>query len=499
MVQMPFRRHLPLLAALLAVLAPVPAGAARHRRPAPPRLTALRCVPLDSPRCASRPAVPVGLQVILRGKGFFNGMRVTFRWSNGAIATTLRRSHIGWVVRVPARARIGTVRVYVTDRQHRRSGSQRLRVLEPRLTTPLPVTIPAGDAPAAFQGSGMWIWYLSQSEGGDVAAIAARAKEAGMSTVFVKSADGTHPWSQFTPELVSELHAQGLHVCGWQYLYGTYPVTEARAGAAAAAAGADCLVLDPETEYQGRYASAQRYMNELRAETGEGFAVGVASFPYVDYHPDEPYSVFMGPGGAQVNVPQTYWKTIGGGVTTVSTHTFVHNRIYGRPIAPLGQSYDKPPAGEIARFRSLWAAWGAPGISYWSWQSTADGTWPHLGGPLADSEPVEDPGWPLLARKARGDEVIWLQQHLASVDASVVIDGDFGTQTETALESFQTAHGIPATGTTDAATWQALLTLPVTPVDWTTQRRATGRARGVAADEFRGRKPQLGSSTSRTP
>src|SRR4051812_13164376 len=284
MVQMPSRSPLLLTIALFAVLAP---AAAYARRPAPPRLQQLRCVPIDSTRCANGPAVPVGLQVLLSGQRFYNGMRVTFRWSpTRAVATTLRRSHIGWVARVPARAHIGTVWVYVTDRRHRRSGARKLTVLDPRPVTPVtPVAIPVMPAPEPFQGGGMWIWYVSKSDGGDPYAIAERAKEAGMTTVLIKSADGTNVWSQFTASLVSALHAQGLSVCGWQYVYGTYPVSEARAAAAAATAGADCFVIDPEVEYEGHYASAQRYIDELRSLVGEDFPIGVASFPYVDYHP----------------------------------------------------------------------------------------------------------------------------------------------------------------------------------------------------------------------
>ena len=105
MVQMPLRSRLLLTTSLLAVLAPAPASA---RRTPPPTLQQLRCVPIDAPRCASGPAVPVGLQLLLRGRPFYNGMRVTFRWSaTRAVATTLRRTHVGWVARVPARAHIG--------------------------------------------------------------------------------------------------------------------------------------------------------------------------------------------------------------------------------------------------------------------------------------------------------------------------------------------------------------------------------------------------------
>src|SRR5436305_7879366 len=124
----------------------------------------------------------------------------------------------------------------------------------------------------------------------------------------MKSSDGsTNYWSQFSSKLVGELHANGLRACAWQYVYGTNPTGEAGLGAQAAANGADCLVIDAEAEYEGRYASAQTYIRELRAKVGTSYPLALASFPYVSYHPSEPYSVFLGPGGAQFNAPQMYW------------------------------------------------------------------------------------------------------------------------------------------------------------------------------------------------
>ena len=65
--------------------------------------------------------------------------------------------------------------------------------------------------------------------------------------------------------------------------------------------------------------------------------------------------------------------------------------------------------------------------------------------------------------------MIWLQQHLASFDPTVEVQpgGRFTAATDAALRAFQTARGLPVTGTTDAATWQAVLALALRPVDWT--------------------------------
>jgi len=96
----------------------------------------------------------------------------------------------------------------------------------------------------------MWIWYLSRSDGGSVPAIIARAHAAGVVTLIIKSSDGANYWSQFSPGLVRELRAGGLHVCAWQYVYGSEPRAEALAGARAVGAGAQCLIIDAEAEYE---------------------------------------------------------------------------------------------------------------------------------------------------------------------------------------------------------------------------------------------------------
>ena len=453
---------------LVFLLALLGAAATAQAASKAPRLTGLRCVPVAATACKQSVRVPVGKQIQLRGRGLKRGMRVTFRWSEGALATKLVRSRGGWTVRVPAGTARGTVGVTVRDGAGRRSNKRPITVVALALAR-LPSLKAAGPGalPEAFAGDGMWIWYVSKSEGANLDRIAARAQAAGVRTVFVKSADGGDVWEQFSPQLVAGLHARGLRACAWQFVYGADPQAEARAGAASVAAGADCFVIDAETKYEGRYAAAQRYLAALRGAIGPDYPLGFTSFPYVDYHPRMPYSVFLGPGGAQVNLPQVYWKAIGGSVDAVSAKTVANNRIYGTPIAPLGQSYDAPRAEDLRRFRAIWAGYGASGLSWWSWQASSAATWAVLSEPEPAPVVPSDPGWPALDQGASGDQVIWLQQHLASADPSVALDGKFTAATKAALQAFQSARGLAASGETDAATWQALLSVPLRPVDWT--------------------------------
>jgi len=313
----------------------------------------------------------------------------------------------------------------------------------------------------------MWIWVLSMSNGGNLHSIIAKAHAYGIHTLFIKSSDGSGMWGQFTPAMVSTLHAAGLRVCGWQYVYGSNPGAEARVGAQAVKDGADCLIIDAEAEYEGKYVQAQTYITQLRKQIGGRLPLALAGFPYVDYHPAFPYTVFLGPGGAQYNVPQMYWQDIGVSVDTVYSHTYRFNRLFGRPIFPLGQIYSSPPPADVVRFRELSLAYGATGVSWWDWQEAGGSQWRALAQPLgslAGFSPAQ--GLATLGRGTVGDLVVWAQEHLITAGYRVPVDGAFGAQTQAAVRSFQAARGLPLSGLITSATWQMLLRFKATVVHW---------------------------------
>jgi peptidoglycan hydrolase-like protein with peptidoglycan-binding domain len=448
------------------------------------RIMSVRCVPVS--RCSANPhQVSLRGTLSIAGRGIAAGLVVAFpsrpraRISSSSPAAHLRRTPGGLQVTVPRSAHTGNIMVLLGHGRHSSSYGP-INVVRYALHPPRSAKLTAPIAPApsgtAFDGQGMWIWYVSQSSGGNVAAIVAQAHAAAVSTVFVKSSDGsTNYWSQFSPELVSQLHAAGLHVCAWQYVYGTNPTGEANLGARAAAGGADCLVIDAEAEYEKRYGSAQTYISTLRAKIGPTYPLGLASFPYVGYHTSLPYSVFLGPNGAQFNAPQMYWKDIGTSVDTVYANTYIANRIYGRPIYPLGQTYNHPSSAELVRFREEAIDYGAAGISWWDWQETPASGWAALAAPLSPLTSVTpNPGYSELAQGSRGDPVLWMQEHLAGAIPAQATSGIFDGATTANLEQFQSAHGIAPSGKTEAATWQALLAVPPVAVDWTGSGPSSG-------------------------
>jgi hypothetical protein len=454
---MPKRALLAAFAALAVLAGPADALARPH-------ISSARCWRSSAHRCRT---VSPGAKILLSGRGFRAGAKVYFTVGGNTVSAGATRvlSSRSVRARVPSAAVTGPI--FVREPSGR-SNSLVLRVRRPR-PVPSPATQASG---TAFDGNGMWIWYVSRSSGGSPAALVAKARQHAISTVFIKSSDGSSWWSQFDPQLVATLKASGLHVCAWQYVYGSHPAIEARLGAQAVAAGADCLAIDAEQQYEGRYSQARTYIADLRAAVGPSYPLGLASFPYVDYHPALPYSVFLGPNGAQFDVPQIYWKAIGVSVTTAVDHTYNVNAPYGRPIAPLGQAYDNVSPADILRFRALTETNGAPGVSWWDWQEATGSEWQAIGQPLARPAAHRGARFDTLARGAKGDLVVWAQEHLRGAGQRIGTSGYFDAATERAVTRFQRAASLNPSGRIDKATWRALLRY--TPTGWSSGAHAAG-------------------------
>jgi len=354
---------------------------------------------------------------------------------------------------------------------HRRRSTM-LAILLPLLLLTALILGPArSEAASPYSKPGMWIWYVDSSQGGNVRDIIRQARASKIKTLYIKSADGTGTWSQFSKALVTRFQRAGLDVCGWHYVYGREPVREAKASASAKRRGADCFVIDAEAEYEGEYAAADKYIRELRRRVGKKFPLSLSTFPYTHYHPAFPYSVFLGPGAATDNLPQVYWAAIGDTVREAVGVTWLQNRLYDRPIFPVGQTYEDPRAKELTAFRRYMQNYGtAP--SWWSWQETNASEWNVLGRPLPGPYPryqnvLEHP---VAERGARGDQIVWLQQHLVGAGFNVKVSGIFGPRTERSVKAFQKRRGLEPDGVAGTQTWNRLLKVKPVRVRWSGSR-----------------------------
>lgn len=474
------------------------ANTAAARTTAKPQLKWVRCWPVAD--CQARDQVVEGATLRIAGKRLRSGMTVVFR---GPGPRKKRRSAVAVLkapgrleVKVPKGAKSGRIEIRIRKLRSNRVGPITIERQPKERTQP---TSPTTDTQTStvFDGDGMWIWYIKKSSGGDPADIIAQARAGGIETVFIKSGDGDNYWEQFSPELIGGLKAGGLKVCAWQYVYGSKPSSEAEVSRQAVAAGADCFVIDAEAEYEGRYAAASKYIQQLRGAVGDSYPIGLAAFPYVDYHPSFPYSVFLAPGGAQFNLPQMYWRAIGTTVDRAYAHTYVHNRPYKRPIMPLGQTYQSPGSDEITRFRQLATAYGASGISWWDWQETPSRIWTALGQSITPLAIGPDLSYPELKKSHKGDLVIWAQEHLQAAGQNISVDGAFGSGTQQAVIAFQAAQGLEQSGRIDDATWQALLRLEPVVKNWAVAASASSTRDhyvrgGPVSAQLRSRRNELG-------
>ena len=298
----------------------------------------------------------------------------------------------------------------------------------------------AAEASTPLDGNGMWIWYVNRS-GGTAAKIAEKAKQHNVKTVFIKSSDGKNAWSQFTKGLIRKLHREHLKVCGWAFVYGDRPGPEARRSAEVKDKGADCMIIDAETAYEGKYRAADHYMTVLRNRVGRSYPLALAGFPYVDYHPSFPYSVFFRRGGAQLNMPQMYWKSIGTTVNSVFAHTYLWNVPYNKKIFPIGQTYEEPKAKEIKRIPQGGALAPRP-------RASTGGRGRRRTRPSSARSAAISTGrgrgpqkkYPLLAKRAKGDPVVWLQELLKAWDKKLAVDGDFGNKTAQGADRLPEGH-----------------------------------------------------------
>ena len=168
------------------------------------RIASVSCVPVA--HCSGNPhQVSSRGELLFEGVDLAPGMTVAFPRSPGArisrVSTTAQpAAHLryaipgkpsaGLLVTVPKNAHSGHIMILLSGGRYTSSYGpiyvydHALHPPPPPPKDPPPVSAGAVSA-SAFEGQGMWIWYVSKSDGGSVAAIAAQAHAAGVSTLFI--------------------------------------------------------------------------------------------------------------------------------------------------------------------------------------------------------------------------------------------------------------------------------------------------------------------------
>jgi len=233
-----------------------------------------------------------------------------------------------------------------------------------------------------LQGKGMTIWKILSCMGGDPAKIANAAKAAGFSFVVIKIADAGAAYNfdkvnnkDLIPPVVEALRSKGIHVWGWQYVYGYDPMAEARiASSQMKKYGMEGFLIDAEQEYklEGRAAVARTYMTELRKEM-PSTPFGLLSYRWPSYHPTFPWTAFL--EKCDFSMPQVYWMLSHNPQTQLQRCVDEYAKLTPNlPVIPMGPAYSEggwtPSATEITWFMQKCQTLKLDAVNFFSWDES---------------------------------------------------------------------------------------------------------------------------------
>lgn len=261
----------------------------------------------------------------------------------------------------------------------------------------LPAARPAPDVSASLkplEGKGMWIWKTRQTEDGNVDAVIARAKAAGLRQLWVRvgdSRDGFYA-ADYLSSIVPKAHQAGLAVIGWGFPFLHDPVADAAWSAEAVSwRGPDGSRLDgfsPDIELasEGVVLTERRitvYLGLVRPAAGDLLMVATVyratdarwtgTYPY---RAIAPY--------VDAFAPMVYWGCVEPGQAALES---IERLATLKPVHVIGQGYDSGPEGgragapsatETVRFLDVARRSGAVGASFWVWQFFPDEQWEAL-------------------------------------------------------------------------------------------------------------------------
>lgn len=337
---------------------------------------------------------------------------------------------------------------------------------------PPPPPAPVNLRGALPVGKGMWIWKPEAADGGNVAAIVARAQRVGLTHLYVRMGSSVTGFTAgpFLDALLPAAHAGGFRVYGWDFPYlDDVGADVARAVQAARYTTPDGHRIDgfaADIEFRSMGVNitpetAAAYGLGLRAAVGPAFPLiavvprpnpAIKNFPY-----DQVVNQF------DAIAPMVYW--LNSDPTHALRLAFRGLAHYGKPILPIGQAYDGfpeggppgvPNRGSIHQFMGHAAEFGASGVSFWSWQHATEEAWQAI----QDAAVFQLPAGPL--ETWRPDQILAYQVLLTSLGFGVPATGTWTPETAAAVAAYQAASRLPATGVVDIATRAFMLT-PIAP------------------------------------
>lgn len=277
--------------------------------------------------------------------------------------------------------------------------TERAQAAVPTEAVGVAVTVPAAAPPPETApgtkwlptGKGMWIYEPAKTEGGNVAAIVAKARATGLTHLWVRMGSAWDGFNvaPFVDQLLPAAHAAGIKVIGWDFPK-LEPVEADIARATAmiryttpSGHRIDAFSPDIESRAEGTRLTpeaARLYGSLLRDVVGPDYTLIVTVPRPSKERPTHPYAEIV--AGYDAIAPMVYWldrqpdTDVAGALRDLAK--------FGVPVYPIGQAYDGAPEGgrrgvpppeELYRFMRFAQNHGAAGVSFWSWQAANQPAW----------------------------------------------------------------------------------------------------------------------------
>lgn len=245
------------------------------------------------------------------------------------------------------------------------------------------------------KGKGYFIWKIKDCENGDPQQITQVAKQANLSHVLIKIADGAFAYNvdrdtnfDLAGPVVQALKNSGIEVWGWHYVYGDHPTQEADiAIQRLRSLGISNYVIDAEAEYKepGKDQAAKQYMLRLRNQI-PNLKIALSSYRFPSYHPQLPWSTFL--EYSDYNMPQVYWEQSHNPEVNLQRTVREFQAISPfRPIIPTGPTYRAgawvPTIDDLNNFMRTAKALNLPAVNFFSWDECRP-TFQHLWQTISD-------------------------------------------------------------------------------------------------------------------
>lgn len=194
-----------------------------------------------------------------------------------------------------------------------------------------------------LRGKGIYIWILKRCEGGNMTAVVDRLKQAGMTHVIPKFADGIYgninDNDDYLPALIEGCHKEGIKVLGYHFVYGS------TGEASTAIRGLqkfdfDGLIVNAEGAYRdnpNNKALAKLYMQGVK-NAFPNLKIGLSTYRFPTLHRNFPFKEFL--EYCDWNLPQVYWMKANGTVPEQLARTIDEYKSFPRAqMVPTGAAF----------------------------------------------------------------------------------------------------------------------------------------------------------------